>query len=137
MTVDAPQHHDTPKSVTWSWRAVVLSYGALLVLFTIDGFLTWMRGAPVAVAFVLWALRIIPLSIFLPGLRRRSPRMVTWLSFAILLYFIHAVMTAFVPGEALYGTVYALLCAAIFTSVIVWIRQMRKHYQISLQNPRQ
>ncbi|MEX1196300.1 MAG: DUF2069 domain-containing protein [Pseudohongiellaceae bacterium] len=135
MTTDLSTDKSTPLSVVIAWRAVLLSYGAILALFTVDGVMTWMRGAPVAVAFVLWALRVIPLAIFLPGLRRRSPRVAAWLSFAILLYFIHAVTTAFVPGEALYGTVYALLCAAVFTSVVVWIRLMRKHYQITLQNP--
>jgi uncharacterized membrane protein len=125
----------SPASVRIAWRAVLLSYAAILALFTVDGVLTWMRGAPVAVAFVLWALRIIPLAIFLPGLLRRSPRVAAWLSFAILLYFIHAVMTAFVPGEAMYGTVYALLCTALFTAIVLWIRLMRKHHHITLQHP--
>lgn len=134
-STDTSTKESTPASVVIAWRAVVLSYAAILLLFTVDGVMTWMRGAPVSVAFVLWALRIIPLTIFLPGLRRRSPRVAAWLSFAILLYFIHAVTTAFVPGEALYGTIYALLCAAVFTSVVVWIRVMRKHYHITLQRP--
>lgn len=124
-----------PNEVRWTWRAVLISYWGLLGLFTIDGVMTWLRGAPVSVALVLWALRIIPLSIFIPGLRRRSPRVAAWLSFAILLYFIHAVMTAFVPGELLYGVIYALLCSAVFTSIVLWIRAMRRHYQISLQVP--
>lgn len=135
MSSDPSTEKATPASVVTAWRAVVLSYAALLALFTVDGVMTWMRGAPVAVALVLWALRVIPLTIFLPGLRRHSPRMAAWLSFAILLYFIHAVTTAFVPGETLYGTIYALLCASIFTSIVVWIRLMRKYYQITLQHP--
>lgn len=130
---DFSTEKSTPASVIITWRAVVLSYAAILLLFTVDGVMTWMRGAPVTVAFVLWALRVIPLAIFLPGLRQRSPRVAAWLSFAILLYFIHAVTTAFVPGEAVYGTLYALLCMAVFTSVVLWIREMRKHYHITLQ----
>jgi len=114
----------------------MLSYAGLLGLFTVDGVLTWIRGAPVAVAVVLWAVRVIPLAIFLPGLRRQSPRVAAWLCFAILLYFIHAVTIAFLDGEMLYGILYSLLCAALFTALVTWIRVMRKHYHISLQNPR-
>lgn len=135
MTTEHSPQQTRPASVIWAWRAVVFSYAALLGLFTVDGVVTWMRGAPVSVAVILWAVRMIPLGIFLPGLRRQSPRVAAWLSFAILLYFIHAVTIAFVDGERLYGTLYALLCAALFTALVVWIRVMRKHYHISLQNP--
>lgn len=122
-----------PRIVRFAGHALIGSYAALLGLFTIDAIMTLFRGAPFAVALVLWLVRVLPLLIFLPGLRARSPRAIAWLSFAILLYFIHAVMTAFVPGEMLYGIIYSLLCVAVFCSVVLWIRVMRKHYGISLQ----
>ncbi len=122
-----------PFAVYVARRAVLYSYGSLLGLFTMDAVVKLAAGAPVAVALVLWLVASAPLLLFLPGLRSQSPRAAAWLSFAILLYFIHAVTVAFVPGQALYGSVYALLCAALFSALVYWIRVMRKHYHITLQ----
>lgn len=131
----APVNGSIPTSVKLARAAVWLSYGSLLGLFTVDGIMTWLAGAPPVVALVLWLVRVLPLLIFLPGLLSQSPRVAAWLCFAILLYFIHAVTTAFIPGEAVYGTIYSLLCSAVFVSLIAWIRVMRRHYHISLQRP--
>lgn len=116
-----------PPSVAMSRRTVLIFYFGLLGLFTADAILTLFRGAPFWVAVILWLFRMLPLLIFLPGLRTRALRTYAWLSFVVLLYFTHAVVTAFVPGELFYGTIYSLLCVALFSALIIHIRLVRKH----------
>lgn len=124
-----------PASLRGARLAVVSSYFALLGLFTVDALMSLLAGAPVLVAAILWLVRVIPLLIFLPGIRKQAPRAAAWLCFVLLLYFTHAVTTAFVPGELLYGLVYTLLCTALFTALVIWIRLMRKYHGITLQQP--
>jgi len=124
-----------PASLRGARLAVVSSYFALLGLFTVDALMSLLAGAPALVAAILWLVRVIPLLIFLPGIRKQAPRAAAWLCFVLLLYFTHAVTTAFVPGELLYGLVYTLLCTALFTALVIWIRLMRKYHGITLQQP--
>ncbi len=124
-----------PRSLRGARLAVVYSYTALLGLFTVDTLMSLLAGAPVLVAAILWLVRVVPLLIFLPGIRRQAPRAAAWLCFVLLLYFTHAVSLAFVPGEQLYGVVYTLLCTVLFSALVIWIRLMRKYHGITLQQP--
>lgn len=121
-----------PTIVTRARLAVMISYFGLLGLFTGDALVTLLKSAPLAVVLVLWLFRVVPLLIFLPGLRQSNLRTHAWLSFAILMYFMHAVVTSFVPGELFYGVLYASLCAAVFISVIFYIRVARKYLGMKL-----
>lgn len=116
-----------PKRITQSRQAVMATYFGLIGLFTGDALVTLFSGAPLAVVIFLWLFRVLPLIIFLPGLRRGNLRTHAWLCFVVLLYFVHAVTTAFVPGSMLYGIVSSLLCIALFTALVVYIRMARKH----------
>lgn len=122
-----------PTTLVIARKAVIYSYSTLLGLFTVDSLMTLLAGAPGLVVLTLWLIRTVPLLIFLPGLKRKTPRAAAWLCFVILLYFTHAVTVAFVPGELLYGVVYALICTALFSALIAWIRLMRKHHGMTLQ----
>lgn len=122
-----------PTTLVIARKAVIYSYSTLLGLFTVDSLMTLLAGAPGLVVLTLWLIRTVPLLIFLPGLKRKTPRTAAWLCFVVLLYFTHAVTVAFVPGELLYGVIYALICTALFSALIAWIRLMRKHHGMTLQ----
>lgn len=121
-----------PAVVTRSRKAVLAFYFGLLGLFTADAILTLFRGAPLGVAVFLWLFRLLPLLIFLPGLRRNTLRTYAWLSFVVLMYFTHAVVTAFVPGELFYGLIYSFLCVGLFCALLVYIRMAKKHLGLTL-----
>lgn len=121
-----------PAVVTQSRKAVLAFYFGMLGLFTADAILTLFRGAPLGVAVFLWLFRLLPLLIFLPGLRRNTLRTYAWLSFVVLMYFTHAVVTAFVPGELFYGLIYSFLCIGLFCALLVYIRMAKKHLGMTL-----
>ena len=68
--------------------AVFLS---LVLLVSAQALDSWVRQAPA----VIWALRIVPLLIFMPGLFRDRARTYIWLCFVILLYFLSVVLRLF------------------------------------------
>ncbi len=99
---------------------------ALFLLFAGDSLQMWLAGASPGVALLFWLVRLAPLAIFLPGLHRHSPRTAAWLSFVILMYFVHAVTTAFVAEYRFYGIAYSLLCMAVFGALVRYINLARK-----------
>ncbi|GGG57183.1 hypothetical protein GCM10011403_12970 [Pseudohongiella nitratireducens] len=103
------------------------SYFGLIGLFTGDAVLITFQGATIAVAIALWLFKVLPLSIFYPGIKNNNPRAYAWLSFAILLYFIHAVVVINVPGNLVYDLLYCGLCVAVFTTAVIYIRTARKY----------
>jgi len=123
---------DYPAPLRLAHKAVWYSYAALLGLFSVDAIAMLAAGAPLTVALVLWLLRALPLLLFIPALRRQSPRGAAWMCFVLLLYFTHAVVTAFIPGELLYGLVYTTLCVVMFGALVAWIRMLRTHRGLSV-----
>lgn len=121
-----------PAVVTQSRKAVLAFYFGILGLFTADAILTLFRGAPLGVAIFLWLFRLLPFLIFLPGLRRNNLRTYAWLSFVVLMFFTHAVVTAFVPGELFYGLIYSFLCVGLFCALLMYIRMAKKHLGLVL-----
>lgn len=122
-----------PASVQRARQASLICYFGLFGLFTGKSIVNILDGMPATVAVFLWLFAVMPLSIFLPGLRRNtSLRTYAWLCFLILMYFLHAVTTAFTSGTLLYGTVYSVLCVALFCSLVVYIRLAKKYLGMSL-----
>jgi uncharacterized membrane protein len=122
-----------PAIVKRTRMAAMASYFGLIGLFTGDALVSLFQGAPWYVALILWLVRVAPLFIFLPGLRRNHLRTYAWLSFAIMLYFMHAVNVAFIPADRLYGLLYCLLCVSVFCTLVLYIRAARKHLGMTLQ----
>ena len=85
-----------------------------------------------AATLVIWLVQIIPLAIFLPGLHQRRLRSFAWVSFVILLYFMHGVLVAFDPGRRWFGLIEVSLCTVAFVALIIYIRQYRQYYQVRL-----
>lgn len=134
-----PQSPQTPalsaqgaQAVRYSHLAVMISYFGMIGLFTGKAASNLMRGAPLSVAIFLWLFSVLPLLIFLPGLRQNKVRTHAWLSFVVLLYFAQAVSVAFTSGSLVYGLLFCLLCTALFCTLIVHIRQARKYLGLSL-----
>jgi len=115
-----------------SHMAVMASYFGMIGLFTGKAISNLMRGAPLSVAIFLWLFSVVPLLIFLPGLRRNKIRPHAWLTFVVLLYFVQAVSTAFTSGSLVYGLVFCLLCTALFCALVMHIRVARKYLGLSL-----
>ena len=74
---------------------------------------------------VIWAIAVFPLALFAPFLHGTRIRPFAWLSFVVLMYFVHGVLTAFTPGRLLVGLLEILFCVLLFSAVIVLIRRYR------------
>lgn len=123
---------DTPPAmIEKSRRVVVFTYYALLCTYTAYGLWQVPDGNIPALGF-LWILKMVPLLIFAPGLRRQHLRTFAWLSFVVLLYFVVSVQTAFVEQTRLYGIVVTLELSVLFCALVVFIRSYRGFYKTSL-----
>ena len=116
-----------PASLQRIRQALLGCYAGLLLYFAFSSYLA-LGGASLAWP-VVWLLQTLPLLLFAPGLLQARPRPHAWFSFAILLYFCHAVLVAFDPGRRWLGVIEVLLCSAIFVLLILFIRQYRDHFQ--------
>ncbi len=123
---------DTPPAViATAYRAVVALYSALLATFVLYAF--WqIPGGNLTAIVVLLLIKSLPLLIFVRGLRARSLRTCAWLSFAVLLYFIQGVQTAFTEQARVYGIIVTLELSALFCALVVYIRSYRSFYKTSL-----
>lgn len=123
---------DTPPSIIEKSRLVVVfSFYALLCTYTAYGLWQIPDGNIAALGF-LWILKMVPLLIFTPGLRRRHLRTFAWLSFVVLLYFVVSVQTAFVEQTRLYGIIVTLQLSVLFCALVIYIRNYRGFYKTSL-----
>lgn len=112
-----------PANLRMTWLGLLGSFLGLLLYFALNSWLA--LGGPSLALPVVWLLQTLPLLIFLPGLLRARPRTCAWLSFVVLLYFIHAVLVAFDPARRLLGLIEVLLCVVMFVLLIIYIRQYR------------
>lgn len=119
-------------AVRRSHLLVMATYFGMMGLFTGKLIVNLGRGMPITLAVFFWLFPVLPLLVFLPGLRQRAIRTHAWLSFVILLYFAHAVSVAFTSGTRLYGLALTLMCTALFCALVFHIRTARKHLGLSL-----
>jgi uncharacterized membrane protein len=113
-----------PAEVHFLRRLVlILFYGLWLVLFFNS--LTLTTGLSVT-TFVIWAFAVFPLALFTPFLHRAGIRAYAWLSFVVLMYFVHGVLTAFTPGKLLVGILETACCCLLFATLIALIRKYRQ-----------
>jgi len=78
---------------TKAWWVLILSYIALLgsmLLSTFEGAPTTIESESdlVLSGVIFWALKCLPLFLFIPGLIKKSHYAASWLSYAIMLYFV-------------------------------------------------
>lgn len=112
-------------------RLLVLASCYGLILNFLASSLMAMNGLSLSTV-VIWFIQILPLAPFLPGLHHNRLRTYAWVSFVVLLYFMHGVLVAFDPGRRVSGLIEVSLCVILFVSLIIYIRQFRQHYGVSL-----
>ena len=119
-----------PPSIELLRKYLLTAYYGLLGYFIVSA--TMVFGEFRSAIFVIWLIQATPLLIFARGLHYANLRTYGWVSFVILLYFMHGVLIAFQPGQFWLGLIESLLCILIFVLLILFIRQYRDHYQVSL-----
>ena len=100
-----------------------LFYGLIATLFLNSLSLT-IGLAPTT--FVIWSIQVAPLTLFIKGLHQARIRTFQWLSFVVLMYFVHGVLTAFTPGRLVPGLLEIAICSLLFVLLILFIRQNRQ-----------
>ena len=119
-----------PPSIELLRKSLLTAYYALLGYFVVSAAMVFGEFRPASL--VIWLIQATPLLIFARGLHYANLRTYGWVSFVILLYFMHGVLIAFQPGQFWLGLIESLLCTLIFVLLILFIRQYRDHYQVSL-----
>ena len=72
--------------------------------------------------WIIWLAKLLPLLMFLPGMRADRPRSFIWLCFISLLYFISLVERIFAePGNLLTATGLAAV-VVLFVSAMLYVR---------------
>ena len=96
-------------------RLTWLSYWVLLLLQAIDA---WMHQAP----WFIWGLKLLPLLLFLPGMRKDNLRSYIWLCFVCLGYFLILVQRVFAQPDnplVIGGLVMVVL---LFCAAMLYVR---------------
>ena len=119
-----------PPSIELLRKSLLTAYYVLLGYFIVSAAMVFGEFRPASL--VIWLIQATPLLIFARGLHYANLRTYGWMSFVILLYFMHGILIAFQPGQFWLGLIEALLCILIFVLLILFIRQYRDHYQVSL-----
>jgi uncharacterized membrane protein len=78
----------------------------------------YLRGAPL----VVWALKLAPVLIVLPGVLRDRMRSVVWLSFVSLLYFLFAVQRLFAEPASLRAQLELVAVVLLFLCSMFYVR---------------
>lgn len=110
-----------------------VAYGLLLASFCV-----WQLIRPGGPRYFAWTVQLVPLLIFLPGLRRDNPRAHIGLCFVLLLYFIKAVEGMFSPARAWID--YALLILTVFLFIVSmltsrWLQRAPKIAESAYADP--
>jgi uncharacterized membrane protein len=105
-------------------RLTWLSWAVLLLQQAID---SGLHAAP----WFIWALKLVPLLLFLPGMRRDNLRSFIWLCFVCLGYFLVLVQRLFAqPGDIL-AWIGMVADVALFIAAMLYVRwraqEMRVH----------
>lgn len=115
-----------PDSIAFFRFSALGFYSALILFFFISTPL--MLGNLSLGAVTISFLQTIPLLIFAPGLLQTRIRTYAWMSFVVLLYFVHAVLVAFRPEQLIQGLIEVSLCVGLFVSLLIFIRRYREYY---------
>lgn len=121
-----PELKEFPTKLTQIRLILIMLYSALLAYFAINSYMA--LGVSPALP-VIWLVQTLPLLIFLPGILKGKARTYAWLSFVVLLYFIHGVLLAFDEQRRWLGVIEVTLCVLMFVYLVLFIRNYRDHFQ--------
>ncbi len=97
------------------WLLTWVAWLVLLLQQIVDA---QVNGAP----WIIWLAKLLPLLMFLPGMRRDHLRSFIWLCFVCLLYFISLVERNFaVPGSSL-AIVGLVAVVTLFCAAMLYVR---------------
>ena len=97
------------------WLLCWFSYGLLIGQQLVDAYL---RGAPV----IVFAVKLLPLLIFLPGMLRDRLRSYVWLCFVSLLYFVALVERVFAEPAAPAAWIGLGGVVLLFSTAMLYVR---------------
>jgi uncharacterized membrane protein len=105
-------------NITWRANAARVTwfcYWSLLLLQTLDA---WTHQAP----WFIWALKLLPLMVFLPGMLRDNLRSYIWLCFVCLGYFLILVQRIFAQPDnpLVIGGLVAVV--VLFVAAMLYVR---------------
>ena len=96
-------------------RLTWLSWAALLLQQSIDA---WVHQAP----WFIWVLKVMPLLIFLPGMRKDNLRSYIWLCFVCLGYFMLLVQRIFAQPDSMLVVSGLVAVVLLFTAAMMYVR---------------
>ena len=96
-------------------RLTWLSWSALLLQQAADA---WVHQAP----WFIWAVKVMPLLIFLPGMRRDKLRSYIWLCFVCLGYFMLLVQRIFAQPDSMLVVSGLVAVVLLFTAAMMYVR---------------
>ena len=123
----------TTRAAKLSYRCIVGSYYALLVLFLINSLSALDQLSPAIP--VIWLLQSAPLLGFARAVRRKNAQQLIWLSLVVLLYFMHGVLVAFDPARRIVGAAELGLSVLLFCALLLYLRVAQKLSDPAVTNP--
>jgi len=96
-------------------RLTWLSWSALLLQQTADA---WVHQAP----WFIWAIKVMPLLLFLPGMRKDNLRSYIWLCFVCLGYFMILVQRIFAQPDSLLVVSGLVAVVVLFIAAMLYVR---------------
>ena len=119
-----------PRNVALSRLGVLSFYYSLIGFFVISTplMLGGLSLGNTAISFI----QVFPLLLFARGLQTTRARTYGWMSFVVLLYFIHGVLVAFSAEQLIQGLIEVGLCTGLFVALVLFIRNYREHFKTPL-----
>ena len=119
-----------PRNVAFSRLGVLSFYYSLIGFFVISTplMLGGLSVGNLAISFI----QVFPLLLFARGLQSTRARTYGWMSFVVLLYFIHGVLVAFRAEQLIQGLIEVGLCTGLFVALVLFIRSHREHFKTPL-----
>lgn len=109
---------------SWAARATWLSYFALLLQQALDAGLS---QAP----WFIWLIKLLPLLVFLPGMRKDNLRSYIWLCFICLGYFLILVQRVFAQPDSLLVISGLSADVILFISAMLYVRWRARELRLS------
>ncbi len=109
--------------VSLALRLTWMSWFTLLLQQAADA---WAHQAP----WFIWLLKLLPLLIFLPGMRKDNLRSYIWLCFVCLGYFMILVQRMFAQPDSLLVAVGLLAVVILFTSAMLYVRWRARELRV-------
>ena len=123
----------TIRATKLSYRCILGSYYALLVLFLINSLSALDQLSPAIP--VIWLFQSAPLLGFSRAIHRKKAKQLIWLSLVVLLYFMHGVMVALDPARRIAGIAELGLSVLLFCALLIYLRVTQKLGNPSVTNP--